>query len=126
MLFASSWTKYVKNFGQFVRVLSLVFGVASNLTAVNSGVPRLDGLHAGSSCECNQQFCIFNVATPHLFIGSGYRCPHPVLDDPAMLLCMSQTAFPKTNSRFDPLNDQILGKNRYILVSFISHGKVGR
>lgn len=76
-------------------VSPLVFRVTSNLSAVTSGVPRLDRLHPGYSCGCNKQFCFSNVAASHLFIGSGYCCPNSVLDDPAMLLCMSRTAFRK-------------------------------
>jgi hypothetical protein len=72
-------------------VSPLGFGVTSNLSAVTSGVPRLDGLHPGYSCGCTEQFCLSNVAASHLFIGSGYCCPHSVLDDPAMLLCTSRT-----------------------------------
>jgi len=30
------------------------------------------------------------------------------------------------SSRFDLLNDQIVGKNKYILVSFASYGEGGR
>ena len=76
-------------------VSPLAFRVTSNLLAVTSGVPRLDGLHPDSSCECNKQFCFSDVAASHHSIGSGYCCPHSVLDDPAMLLCMSRTAFQK-------------------------------
>lgn len=76
-------------------VSPLVSGVTSNLSAVTSGVPRLDGLRPGSSCGCSKQFCLSIVTASHLFVGSGYCCPHPVLDDLAMLLCMSQTALRK-------------------------------
>jgi hypothetical protein len=76
-------------------VSPLVFRVTSNLSAVTSGVPRLDGLHPDYSCGCNKQFCFSNVAASHLFIGFGYCCPHSIFDDPAMLLCMFRTALRK-------------------------------
>jgi hypothetical protein len=85
--FASTWVKYVDQFGQNVRSTTLRSDfLDAQLYCLTPDMRKLDGFCSGTSCVYYHASCFPNLAA-YAFVDAAYSYSCTRIDDLALLLC---------------------------------------